>query len=255
MVWQSRDSGGSLAWHMTDFTSKSTSSFPTALAYDLWGERMARLDADGSVWAYDLRTSNAPVQIAPGLPGGVVDGTIRRGRRSRRLGPRAVRSGNAGSRGSRAQHRHDGPRRDAGRALRAPGPVHGLCRRPRLQRQRKLLASSREPDLRRRHPGRHHTSARRGREPPGLHHHGRTACPPGSPGVRRRSTTPGIYARQDRGQLVVVLPQSARHDVGSPDEVRTRDPDADGTLVALMRCGTSLYGTTTVDWAARIPSR
>lgn len=82
MVWQRHAPGGDLSWQMIDLTriinvSRTVTPLPDALSYDLWGERMARLDADGSVWLYDLRTATAPVQIAPALAGGAVGGTVR----------------------------------------------------------------------------------------------------------------------------------------------------------------------------------
>jgi hypothetical protein len=82
LIWQSRGANGGLSWHMRDLTringvNAPVTSLPDAIAYDLWGERMVRLDADGSVWAYDLRTAAPPVQMAPSFPGGAVGGTVR----------------------------------------------------------------------------------------------------------------------------------------------------------------------------------
>jgi hypothetical protein len=76
MVWQSRDADGDLAWHLTDLTAKNTEPLPEALAYDLWGERLVRLDADGSVELLDLRTGDDPVELAPALAGGAESGTV-----------------------------------------------------------------------------------------------------------------------------------------------------------------------------------
>ena len=76
VVRLSRDADGVLGWRLTDLTSTTTTPLPDALSYDLWGERLARLDADGSVWLHDLRTSAAPVQIAPALAGGADEGTV-----------------------------------------------------------------------------------------------------------------------------------------------------------------------------------
>lgn len=76
LLAQSRGPGGALRWQLTDLTEDATTTLPDAVSYDLWGERLARLDADGSVWLRDLRTSSAAVPIAPALPGGAVGGTV-----------------------------------------------------------------------------------------------------------------------------------------------------------------------------------
>ena len=76
VVWQSRDADGVRAWRLTDLTAKTTEPLPGALSYDLWGERLVRLDNDGSVWLLDLRTEAEPVQLAPSLDGGAGSGTV-----------------------------------------------------------------------------------------------------------------------------------------------------------------------------------
>jgi hypothetical protein len=76
VVWQSRDGDGVLAWQLTDLTGGTTDPLPDALAYDLWGERLVRLDADGSVWLHDLRTGADPLELAPALDGGAASGTV-----------------------------------------------------------------------------------------------------------------------------------------------------------------------------------
>jgi hypothetical protein len=76
VVWQSRDADGVLAWQLTDLTAKTTEPLADALSYDLWGERLARVAADGSVWLRDLRTGGDPVELAPALDGGAQSGTV-----------------------------------------------------------------------------------------------------------------------------------------------------------------------------------
>jgi hypothetical protein len=76
VVWQSRDAGGDLAWQLTDLTTKTTEPLPDAVSYDLWGERLVRLDADGSVWLHDLRTAADPEEISPAIDGGAETGTV-----------------------------------------------------------------------------------------------------------------------------------------------------------------------------------
>lgn len=62
-------------WTLKDLRTGQTTSLPDAISYHLWGERLARLDSDGSVWVVDLRTGAAPVQVrAPSAD--ITDGTV-----------------------------------------------------------------------------------------------------------------------------------------------------------------------------------
>ena len=79
LLSRTKDLNGVPVWNLTTFTAVATgntTSLPDAVSYDLWGERLVRLDADGSVWLRDLRTGAAPVQIAAALAGGVSDGVV-----------------------------------------------------------------------------------------------------------------------------------------------------------------------------------
>jgi hypothetical protein len=63
------------AWALKDLRSGQTTALPDALSYHLWGDRLARLDADGSIWVLDLRSGAAPEQVrAPSAD--VSDGTV-----------------------------------------------------------------------------------------------------------------------------------------------------------------------------------
>ena len=75
MLSRTRDSNGVLQWKLTTLHN-STATLPDAVSYDLWGQRLAWVDPDGSVWLRDLRTEAAAVQVAPGLSGGVTAGVV-----------------------------------------------------------------------------------------------------------------------------------------------------------------------------------
>ena len=76
VLWQSRGADEALTWHLTDLPGGATTALADGVSYDLWGERLARLDADGSVWVRDLRAASAPEQLAPALDGGAAGGTV-----------------------------------------------------------------------------------------------------------------------------------------------------------------------------------
>ena len=64
---RTRDSNGVLRWKLTTMYN-STATLPDALSYDLWGQRLAWVDPDGSVWLRDLLTGAPAVQMHRGFP-------------------------------------------------------------------------------------------------------------------------------------------------------------------------------------------
>ena len=55
-------------WSLRNLRTGQITTLPNALSYNLWGERLARLDADGSAWVSDLRSGAAPVQVPQAPP-------------------------------------------------------------------------------------------------------------------------------------------------------------------------------------------
>ncbi len=63
-------------WRLRDLRTGAVTTLAYAMDYDLWGERLVRLDDDGRVRLYDLRTGDAPVELrAPG-PGEWLFGSV-----------------------------------------------------------------------------------------------------------------------------------------------------------------------------------
>jgi hypothetical protein len=79
LLYQSRISTGTtllIPWSLRDLRTGQTTDLPNALDYDLWGDRLARIDADGSVWVSNLRTSAAPVKVRDATPADSLSGTV-----------------------------------------------------------------------------------------------------------------------------------------------------------------------------------
>jgi hypothetical protein len=52
-------------WRLRDLRTGTVTTLAAAMDYDLWGERLVRLDGTGRVRLYDLRTGAAPVDLRP----------------------------------------------------------------------------------------------------------------------------------------------------------------------------------------------
>ncbi|MGY1593837.1 Ig-like domain-containing protein [Geodermatophilus sp. SYSU D00708] len=64
------------AWSIRDLRTATPTVLPDALDYDLWGERLARLDRDGSVWVTDLRTGGDWTQVRVKSTASSVEGSV-----------------------------------------------------------------------------------------------------------------------------------------------------------------------------------
>jgi hypothetical protein len=79
LLYQSRVVGGQdvqRPWSLRDLRTGAVTPLADAVDYDLWGERLARLDADGSVWVSNLRTGSAPTLLRTATPAGSLFGTV-----------------------------------------------------------------------------------------------------------------------------------------------------------------------------------
>ena len=70
------EDGRSEAWQLRDLRTGAVTELAAAEDYDLWGERLVRLDEDGRVILLDLRTGAAPVELRAATTDGDSTGTV-----------------------------------------------------------------------------------------------------------------------------------------------------------------------------------
>jgi hypothetical protein len=63
-------------WRLRDLRTGTVTVLGDAMDYDLWGERLVRLDDDGRIRLYDLRGGVAPVELRAAQPDGWLFGSV-----------------------------------------------------------------------------------------------------------------------------------------------------------------------------------